>query len=70
MCRSVYHVRGQRIRVTPGQKVEWPYELTAEERALGLNGMREKYIWSALSELGDVTDSRWPSAETLENTIR
>ena len=39
---SVYHVRGQRIRVTPGQKVEWPYDLTAEERALGLNGMREK----------------------------
>ena len=62
---SVYHVRGQRIRVTPGQKVEWPYELTAEERALGLNGMREKYIWSALIELGDVTDSRWPSPETL-----
>ena len=62
---SVYHVRGQRIRVTPGQKVEWPYELTAEERALGLNGMREKYIWSALSELGDVTDPRWPSPETL-----
>ena len=39
---SVYHVRGQRIRVTPGQKVDWPYDLTAEERALGVNGMREK----------------------------
>jgi monoamine oxidase len=45
--------------------VEWPYDLTAEERALGLNGMRQKYIWSALSGLGDVTDPRWPSAETL-----
>ena len=53
---SVYHVRGKRIRVTPGQKVEWPYDLTAEERALGLNGMRQKYIWSMLGELGDVTD--------------
>jgi monoamine oxidase len=63
---SVYHVRGQRIRVTPGQKVEWPYDLTAEERALGLNGMRQKYIWSALSELGDVTDPHWPSPETLK----
>jgi len=30
---SVYHVRGQRIQVTPGQKVEWPYDLTSEERA-------------------------------------
>ena len=61
---SVYHVRGQRIRVTPGQKVEWPYDLTTEERALGLNGMRQKYIWSMLSEVGDVTDPRWPP-ETL-----
>ena len=62
---SVYHVRGQRIRVTPGQKVEWPYDLTAEERALGVNGMRQKYIWSALTELGDVTDPRWPPPEAL-----
>jgi monoamine oxidase len=61
---SVYHVRGQRIRVTPGQKVEWPYDLTTEEHALGLNGMRQKYIWSMLSEVGDVTDPRWPP-ETL-----
>jgi len=62
---SVYHVRGKRVRVTPGQKVEWPYDLTAEERALGLNGMRQKYIWSALDELGDVTDPQWPPPETL-----
>jgi monoamine oxidase len=63
---SVYHVRGQRIRVTRGQKVEWPYQLTAEERALGVNGMRQKYIWSLLSELGDVTNPRWPSPEILK----
>jgi len=62
---SVYYVRGQRIRVTPGQKVDWPYQLTAEERALGLNGMRQKYIWSMLGELGDVTDPKWPSPEVL-----
>src|SRR5829696_5634482 len=29
---SVYHVRGQSIRVTPGQNVEWPYRLTPDER--------------------------------------
>src|SRR5215204_6441595 len=63
---SVYHVRGKRIRVTPGQKVEWPYGLTAEERALGLSGMRQKYIWSILSEIGDVTDPSWPLPETLK----
>ena len=63
---SVYHVRGKRIQVTPGQKVEWPYDLTAEERALGVNGMRQKYIWSMLSEVGDVTDPSWPAPETVK----
>lgn len=62
---SAYYVRGKPIRVTPGQKVEWPHNLTAEERALGLNGMRQKYIWSALSELGDVMDPSWPPPEIL-----
>jgi len=64
--RSVYHVRGKRIGVTPGQKVEWPYKLTAEERALGLSGIRQKYIWSMLGEVGDVRDPNWPSLELLK----
>ncbi len=62
---SVYHVRGKRIRVTPGQKVEWPYDLTADERVLGINGMRQKYIWSMLGEVGDVTDPNWPPPDVL-----
>ncbi|MCM3904560.1 MAG: FAD-dependent oxidoreductase [Pyrinomonadaceae bacterium] len=62
---SVYHVRGKRIRVTPGQRVEWPYDLTAEERTLGINGMRQKYIWSILGEVGDVTDPNWPPPDVL-----
>ena len=62
---SVYYVRGKRLLVTRGQKVKWPYDLTPEERELGLNGMREKYIWSMLGEVGDVTDPNWPSAEVL-----
>lgn len=61
----VYYVRDKRIPVTPGQKVGWPYDLTAEERTLGLNGMRQKYIWSMLGEIGDVTDPNWPSLEVL-----
>jgi len=66
---SVYYVRGKRIQVTSGQKVEWPYELTAEERALGVRGMRQKYIWSMAGELGDVTAPSWPP-ETLEKYDR
>lgn len=62
----LYHVRGKRIQETRGQKMEWPYDLTAEERALGLSGMRQKYIWSMLGEVGDVTDPNWPSLEVLK----
>lgn len=62
---SVYYVRGKRIQVTHGRKVDWPYDLTAEERALGVSGMRKKYIWSMLGEIGDVTDPSWPPPETL-----
>ena len=64
--RSVYHVRGKRIEVTPGARIEWPYNLTAEERALGLNGLRQKLVGSMLSEIGDVTDPKWPSSELLK----
>jgi monoamine oxidase len=63
---SVCYVRGRRLKVTPGQEVEWPYELTPEERKLGLSGMREKYIWSMLSEVGDVTDPSWPPPGALK----
>jgi monoamine oxidase len=63
---SVYYVRGKRIQALRGQKVEWPHELTAEERALGVSGMRQKYIWSMLGEVGDVTDPSWPPPETLK----
>jgi monoamine oxidase len=56
----VYYVRQQRLTVGPGQDPLWPYQLTAEERKLGISGMRQKYIWSMLGELGDVTDPTWP----------
>ena len=62
---SIYHVRGKRILVRPRQKVDWPYDLTAEERALGLNGLQQKFSRSILDELGDVTDPNWPSPEVL-----
>lgn len=67
---SIYHVRGRRIRVTPGQEVDWPHDLTPEERALGRDGIQRKYVGSALDELGDVTDSNWPSPELLNRYDR
>jgi len=66
----VYYVRGKRIEAMPGQNVDWPYDLTAEERALGATGMRQKYIWSMLGELGDVTDPAWPPPDLLKKFDR
>ena len=40
--RSFYHVRGQRI--ASGDTAVWPFDLTDEERTLGLAGLFRKYI--------------------------
>ena len=51
--RDVYELRGRRLAVADGASVEWPLALTAEERRLGLAGMRSKYLGPALDEIGD-----------------
>jgi monoamine oxidase len=40
----VHHLKGKRFVVTPGEQVDWPYDLTAEERELGPWGIVNKYI--------------------------
>jgi monoamine oxidase len=32
---AVYHLRGKRFEVTPGQPADWPFDLTPEEKMLG-----------------------------------
>ncbi len=46
--RSFYHVGGRRI--FPNNSAAWPFELTPEERQLGLAGLRKKYITAAVDE--------------------
>src|SRR5262245_32815803 len=46
--RAFYHVRGQRI--APSDTAVWPFELTEEERGLGLAGLSRKYIEAAGQE--------------------
>ncbi len=46
----VHHLKGKRFVVTPGEPVDWPYELTAEERELGPWGIVNKYIIEKLPE--------------------
>jgi len=46
--RNVYHAAG--CRVIPDTNTVWPFELTAEERRLGIAGLRQKYIEAAMRE--------------------
>ncbi len=54
---ALYHLRGNRLVARSGERVEWPFDLTAEERALGRDGILHKYILSALDAAGDPTQS-------------
>lgn len=46
----IHHVLGKKFLVTPGEPVDWPYELTPEERELGTWGIINKYIIEPLPE--------------------
>jgi monoamine oxidase len=50
---DVYHVRGRRVVPRAPDEPEWPVPLTAEEEAIGLAGLRRRYIGSVLPEIGD-----------------
>ena len=50
-ARSFYHVRGQRI--APGDAAVWPFDLTDEERKLGLAGLFRRYIDEAGQQARD-----------------
>ena len=56
-----YYVRGKSIKPAPKSPVEWPFELTPEERKMGLEGMQAKYLGPGLQELGDPTAAGWPT---------
>ena len=57
---AVFFVRGKRILVKPGENINWPVDLTAEENRLGLAGMRHKYVDSVVKEMVSVAATDWP----------
>ena len=57
---ALYYLRDRRLVVPPsGGAVDWPYDLTAEERALGPGGILNKYLLPVL-EAADVP-AQFPS---------
>jgi len=62
----VAYVRGKRLIVRPGQGLESLFDLSAEERQLGVAGLRERYIAPDLKAVLAATpgpeSSDWPPA--------
>ena len=54
---ALYHLRGQLLQAQAEGMVDWPFDLTAEERALGQMGILRKYILSLLDGVDDPTSS-------------
>lgn len=60
---SLYSIRGKRIKVRPGGTLDLsalPFDLSPEERRLGLDGLEQKYIDPVLNELGNPGAPGWP----------
>ncbi|MGH7455945.1 MAG: flavin monoamine oxidase family protein [bacterium] len=56
----IYHLRGKRLKVKPGEVVDWPLDLTPEEKKLGRSGMWQKYVMPVVKELGNPAAPGWP----------
>jgi monoamine oxidase len=58
---TLWNFKGKRIRL--GSNEDWPVELTAKEREMGLMGMLEAYVGPGIEALGDISADDWPSPE-------
>jgi monoamine oxidase len=68
----VFVLGGKRIRVQPETELDLsqvPFELTSEERRLGMSGLTQKYLGDALHDMGDPGAPDWPSgpAKAFDN---
>jgi monoamine oxidase len=59
-ARSLYHLQGRRI--IPDAQTVWPFDLTAEERELGMAGLSRKYIAAAVTEAQSADWTRDPAS--------
>jgi len=60
---ALFHLRGRRLFGSPGAPVDWPYQLTDEERQLGRWGIIQRYLLEPYERadlsLGDDGLPRW-----------
>lgn len=60
-----YFIRGRRMVASQGAEVDWPLALTDEERALGLGGIRRKYVTPMVQEMEGSSDPQWRPTPAL-----
>ncbi len=56
---SLYYLRGRRLIVKAGKHVDWPYDLSAEERQLDPGGILAKYVLPVVKQIGDPSRPDW-----------
>ncbi|HKC66351.1 MAG TPA: flavin monoamine oxidase family protein [Pyrinomonadaceae bacterium] len=57
---SVLYLNGKRFAPDDSRTINQLLNLSPEEKRLGLDGMTDKYLIPALSEMGDATAPSWP----------
>ena len=65
----IFALGGKRIRVPSGSELDLsqvPYDLTPEERRMGMSGLMQKYLGDAMKAIGDPGAPDWPSGAAKE----
>ena len=67
-ANDVFYLQGKRFVVPAGTPPDWPYQLSTEERRLGLQGLWDKYVVAAAGQIKDPLAPDWPdsSARALD----
>ncbi|MBI3683585.1 MAG: FAD-dependent oxidoreductase, partial [Acidobacteria bacterium] len=60
--RTAYYLHGKRLAPAPGEAVDWPLDLTPEERKLGMQGLSAKLLDAVVKSLPQKNDPRVPPA--------
>lgn len=55
-------IKGKQSKAKRGEKMQWPVNLTPEERSLGMTGLWSKYVEPVVRQMGNAVASDWPPA--------
>ncbi|HXZ79807.1 MAG TPA: FAD-dependent oxidoreductase, partial [Terriglobales bacterium] len=61
-ANDVFYLQGRRYVVERGSDPEWPYNLTPEERKLGVAGLWDKYLAAPIGQIKDPFSLDWPDS--------